>query len=131
MASLDESVRALLEQPNYAVVSTTNADGSTHSVVVWVDVEDGHIALNSAEGRVWPTNLERDPRVTVVVYPPSNPYDYVEIRGRADATHEGADEQIDRLAKKYLGQDTYPYRRPSEQRVKFIVDPQRVRHAKR
>jgi PPOX class probable F420-dependent enzyme len=130
MASLDESVRALLEQPNYAVVSTTNADGSIHSVVVWVDVEDGHIALNSAEGRVWPTNLERDPRVTVVVYPPSNPYHYVEIRGRADATHEGADAQIDRLAKKYLGQDTYPYRRPREQRVKFIVDPERVRHAK-
>jgi PPOX class probable F420-dependent enzyme len=131
VASIDEGVRALLEQPNYAVVSTTNADGSIHSAVVWVDVEDGHIALNSAEGRVWPTNLERDPRVTVVVYPPSNPYDYVEIRGRADATHDGADEHIDRLAKKYLGQDTYPYRRPGEQRVKFVVEPQRVRHAKR
>jgi PPOX class probable F420-dependent enzyme len=130
MASLDESVRLLLEQPNYAVVSTTNADGSIHSVVVWIDVEDGRIALNSAEGRVWPTNLERDPRVTVVVYPPSNPYDYVEIRGRADATYEGADAQIDRLAKKYLGQDTYPNRRPGQRRVKFIVDPERVRHAK-
>src|SRR5205085_2216460 len=120
MASIiDDDVRALFAQPNYAVVSTANADGSIHSTVVWVDIEDGHIALNSAEGRVWPTNLERDPRVTVVVYPPSNPYDYVEIRGHADATREGADEHIDHLAKKYLGQDTYPYRRPGEQRIKF------------
>ncbi len=117
----DPDVRELLEKPNYAVVSTANADGSIHSTVVWIDIEDGAVAVNSAIGRVWPSNLERDPRVTVLVYEQSNPYDYVEIRGNAKGMTDGADDHINRLAKKYLGQDTYPYRQPGEERVKFLI----------
>jgi PPOX class probable F420-dependent enzyme len=126
----DPEVQALLTQPNYAVISTHNADQSIHATVVWVDAEDGKVAVNSAVGRHWPTNLERDPRITVVVYPGDNPYDYVEIRGQATGTLEGADEHIDRLAKKYLGKDTYPFRQPGEQRIKFVIEPERVRHQK-
>jgi PPOX class probable F420-dependent enzyme len=126
----DPAVRALLEQPNYAVISTANADGSIHSAVIWVDLEDGAVAVNSAIGRVWPTNLERDPRATVLVFPASNPYEYVEIRGEAKRADDGADEHIDRLAKKYIGQDTYPFRQPGEQRVKFVITPGHVRHTK-
>ena len=88
------------------------------------------MAINSAIGRVWPTNLQRDPRVTILVYEANNPYNYVEIRGRAEATTDGADEHINLLSKKYIGQDEYPYRQPDEQRIKFVVTPQRVRHAK-
>jgi PPOX class probable F420-dependent enzyme len=131
VASIDDpGVRELLEKPNHAVISTLNADGSIHNAVIWVDLEDGAVAVNSAVGRVWPSNLERDPRVTVLVFDESNPYEYVEIRGSAKSTTEGVDEHIDRLAKKYLGQDTYPYRQPGEQRVKFLIVPDRVRHAK-
>jgi len=131
MASIsDEGVRALLEKKNHAVVSTLNADGSVHSTVVWVDVEDGRLAVNSAAGRRWPGNLERDPVITVLVYDEDNPYDYVEVRGRATARTEGADAHIDRLAKKYLGVDSYPMRRPGEQRVTFLVEPDLVRHQK-
>lgn len=131
MASLgDPAVRQLVENLNYAVVSTLNADGSVHSAVVWIGVDDGGVAINSAVGRVWPSNLERDPRVTVLLADQSNPYDYVEIRGRAEGTIDGADEHIDGLAKKYLGQDTYPYRQPGEQRIKYLITPERVRHMK-
>ncbi len=131
VASLDDTdVRALLEQPNHAVISTGNADGSVHSTVVWVDVEDGGVAVNSAAGRVWPANLERDPRATVLVFDQGNPYHYVEIRGAATATQDGADEHADRLTKKYLGLDRYPYRQPGEQRVKFVIAPERVRLVK-
>lgn len=131
MANLDDpGVRELLEKPNHAVISTSNADGSIHSAVIWVDVEDGAVAVNSAVGRIWPSNLERDPRATLLVLDPSNPYEYVEIRGTATAAPEGADEHIDRLAQKYLGQETYPYRQAAEQRVKFLVRPSRVRHSK-
>ncbi|HEY5196376.1 MAG TPA: PPOX class F420-dependent oxidoreductase [Solirubrobacteraceae bacterium] len=131
MASIDDpGVRELLEQPNYAVISTSNADGSIHSAVVWVDLEDGAVLVNSAVGRIWPTNLERDPRATVLVFEASNPYDYVEIRGDAAGTTDGADDHIDRLAKKYIGQDTYPYRQPDEQRIKYVITPGRVRHMK-
>jgi PPOX class probable F420-dependent enzyme len=129
MASLnDQAVRALLEQPNCAVISTLNSDGSIHSTVVWINTEDGAVAVNSAIGRRWPTNLQRDPRVTVLVYAGENPYEYVEIRGSATATREGADEHIDALTKKYMNQDKYPFRAPGEERIKFVIAPDRVRH---
>ena len=132
MASLsDEGVRLLTEQQtNHAVVSTLNEDGSIHGTVVWFDVRDGQIAVNSAVGRRWPSNLERDPRITVVVYDEDNPFDYVEVRGTAQGTTEGAHEHIDRLAKKYLGLDEYPAHQPGEQRVTYVVQADRVRHQK-
>ncbi len=119
----------LLDKANHAVVSTINEDGTVHSTVVWQEVADGQLSFNSSVGRHWPNNLERDPRVTVLVYAEGNPYEYVEIRGTAASTLDGADAQIDRLAKKYLDQDTYPYRQPGEQRVTFTVTPDRVRYA--
>ena len=124
----DPQVRELLTQPNYAVVSTLNPDGSIHSTIVWVNSSDGTVAVNSAVGRKWPTNLERDPRVNVLVYEAGNPYNFVEIRGRAEGTLDGADEHIDALSKKYIDQDEYPYRQPGEQRIKFVVSPEHVRH---
>ena len=133
MASLDDpGVQALLTgpRPNHAVVSTLNDDGSVHSTVVWVSLEDGRLAVNSAVGRKWPTNLERDPTVTVVVYDETNPYDYVEVRGSARGTVDGADDHIDRLAKRYLDADSYPFRTPEEQRITYVVEPTLVRHQK-
>ncbi len=126
----DEGVRRLLEARNHAVASTLNADGSVHSTVVWVDLEDGRPAVNSAVGRVWPSNLERDPRITLVVYDEGNPYEYVEIRGRAQGRLDGAADHIDRLARKYLGQDRYPWHSPDEQRITYVVEPATVRHQK-
>jgi PPOX class probable F420-dependent enzyme len=94
---------------------------------VWVDVQGGLPVLNTAEGRAWPRNLERDPRVTLTVQNLENPQEYVEIRGHvAERTHEGADEHIDALAKKYLGVDEYPARQPGEQRVIIRVKPDHV-----
>jgi PPOX class probable F420-dependent enzyme len=126
----DPGVRELLEAPNHAVIATANADGSIHSTVVWADVEDGAVAVNSAVGRIWPSNLDRDPRATLLVMDPGNPMEYVEIRGTAVKATEGADEHIDRLAKKYLDVDKYPYLQPGEQRVKYLIAPERVRHMK-
>jgi PPOX class probable F420-dependent enzyme len=124
----DPNVRELLTQPNYAVVSTQNADGSIHSTVVWVSADgDDAVAVNSAAGRLWPTNLQRDGHVNVLVFEAGNPYNFVEIRGIAEVA-DGADEHINALAKKYIGQDEYPYRQPGEQRIKFVVRPQRIRH---
>ena|ERR1700722_14787211 len=127
----DPDVRDLLEKPNYAVVSTHNRDGSMHSTVVWVSAENGGVAVNSAVGRLWPTNLERDPRVTVLVQEAGNAYNFLEIRGTATGSIDGADEHIDALAKKYIGKDEYPYRQPGEQRIKFAITPDHVRYVKR
>jgi PPOX class probable F420-dependent enzyme len=125
----DAPVKQLLDNPNHAVVSTLNEDGSIHSTVAWVSGDDGEVAVNSARGRKWPTNLERDPTVTVTIVDQNNPYEYVEIRGKAREA-DGADEHIDRLAQKYIGQEKYPYHQPGEERVKFVVSPDKVRHQK-
>ncbi len=131
MTTLDDpAVRRLLDSRNHAVCSTLNEDGSIHSTVVWVDVQDGKVAVNSAVGRKWPTNLERDPQVNVLVYDETNPYEYVEVRGTATGTTDGADAHIDRLAKKYMDADAYPFRQPGEQRITYLVDASKVRHQK-
>jgi PPOX class probable F420-dependent enzyme len=118
----------LLRAKNFCHVATLRADGSVHGVPVWVDVQDGLPTMNTAEGRAWPRNLQRDPRVTLTVQNMENPYEYVEIRGRESGrTHDGADEHIDALAKKYMDADTYPLRQPGEQRLIIRVAPEQVK----
>jgi PPOX class probable F420-dependent enzyme len=126
----DPNVQRLLDAPNVAIISTHNPDDSILSAVVWQSVEDGQVAVNSAKGRQWPTNLERDPHITLVVVDPENPYSYVQVRGRASATTGGADEHINQLSKKYIGQDEYPFRQPGEERVKFLIEPEKVTFVK-
>jgi PPOX class probable F420-dependent enzyme len=117
----------LLKGRNFCNVATLRSDGSVHAAPVWVDVQDGLPTLNTAEGRAWPRNLEHDPRITLTVQNAENPYEYVTIRGRvSERTHEGADAHIDALAMKYLGQGTYPYRQPGEQRLIIRVAPEHV-----
>jgi PPOX class probable F420-dependent enzyme len=132
MASLnDTEVKALFEAPNYAVISTKNPDGSILSAVVWISLEDGVLAVNSAEGRQWPANLDREGTTTVLVYPSENPYEFATVRGTASRATDGDDDaHIDRLAKKYINQDTYPFRQPGEVRVKYVISPDHVRYAK-
>jgi PPOX class probable F420-dependent enzyme len=128
-ARIEGRSEELLKARNFCNVATLRPDGSVHGVPVWVDLRDGRPALNTAEGRAWPNNLSRDPRVTLTVPNHENPYEYVEIRGRvAERTRDGADEHIDALARKYLGQDTYPYRQPGEVRLLITVEPEHVRY---
>jgi PPOX class probable F420-dependent enzyme len=115
----------LLRAKNFCHVATLRSDGSVQVAPVWVDIQDGQPVLNTAEGRAWPRNLERDPRVTLTVQNLENPYEYLEIRGHvAERTHDGADEHIDAMAKKYLDKDEYPFRQPGEQRVIIRVEPE-------
>jgi PPOX class probable F420-dependent enzyme len=123
-ATIDGRAEELLKGKNFCHVATIREDGTVHGVPVWVDVQEGRAVLNTAEGRAWPRNLERDPRVTLTVQNMENPYEYVEIRGTvAERTHDGADEHIDAMAKKYMDADSYPLRRPGEQRVIIRVEP--------
>jgi PPOX class probable F420-dependent enzyme len=126
-SKIEGRAEELLRDKNFCNVATLRTDGSIHAVPVWVDVQDGLAVLNTAEGRAWPRNLERDPRVTLTVQNMDNPYEYVTIRGRVtERTHAGADAHIDALAMKYLGKESYPFRQPGEQRLIIRVDPGHV-----
>jgi len=122
----DRERKFLSDNPFIGVVTDLREDGSPHSTPVWVDVDDGKVSFNTATGRAKPRHLENDPRVALIVTDPEDPYKWVSITGRAELTQQGADEQIDKLAKKYLGQDEYPWRKPEETRLKVLIDPQTV-----
>ena len=126
MRRLTADEAKLFLEPNFGSVATVRADGSPHVTPVWVDYDGEHVVFNTAEGRAKVRNLRRDPRVAIEVYGRENPYSYVAVTGTAEIVEEGADEHIDKLAKKYLGVDTYPYRRPGERRLIVRVRPERV-----
>jgi PPOX class probable F420-dependent enzyme len=127
MADLDPAHRAFLgDNPFPGVATTLRADGSPHSTVVWVDVDERGVSFNTADGRAKPRHLRADPRVSLTVVDPNNPFQWISLSGTATVTEEGADAQIDRLAKKYLGQDTYPWRSPDEQRLSVRITPDKV-----
>lgn len=118
--------RFLAENPFVGTVTTLRADGSPHSTIVWVDVEDGKVSFNTARGRAKPRHLEHDPRASLLVVDPNDSYRWVAVSGPVEVTEEGDDAQIDKLAKKYIGQDEYPWRKPEEQRLKVLIEPDRV-----
>ena len=122
----DAQLRFLAENPFVGVLTTLRRDGSPHSTVVWVDVEDGTVSFNTEEGRAKVRHLDDDSRVALIVVDPSDPYKWVSISGATDITTEGAREQIDRLAKKYLGQDEYPWANPDKRRLKVLIRPAHV-----
>jgi len=117
----------LFQKRAFAHLATLMPDGQPQVTPVWLDFDGNHIRINSARGRVKDRNMRRDPRVTLTLQDPDNPYRYLEVRGRViDIAEDGADAHIDSLAQKYLGVDTYPYRRPGERRVIYKVEPLHV-----
>jgi PPOX class probable F420-dependent enzyme len=113
----------LLNEPQIATVATVMADGSPQLTPVWIDTDGEAILFNTAKGRVKHRNLVRNPKVAVTVVDKDDFYRLVNVRGTAEIVEEGADDHIDKLAKKYLGADSYPWRKADEQRVIVRVIP--------
>jgi len=128
MTAIPEAFKDLLTTKKaFASLATVNADGTPQVTPVWFDWDGRHLRVNTARGRVKDKNLQRTPAVSLAIMDPDNPYRYVQIKGRVTAvTEAGADAHIDLLAKKYLGQDRYPYRKADEVRVTFSIAPDRV-----
>jgi PPOX class probable F420-dependent enzyme len=125
--TIPEKYRDLFSKRAFASLATLMPNGDVQVTPVWVDVDDGSVLFNSARGRVKDKNVRRDPRVTLTLIDPDNPYRYLEVRGRVvDITEKGAAQHIDKLAKKYLGVDKYPYAKPGEVRVLYRVKPEHV-----
>ena len=128
MTAIPDQYLDLLQQKKaFANLATVMPDGSPQVTPVWFDYVDGKIRVNTAKGRVKARILREGSPVALAIMDPDNPYRYVQIKGRvASITESGADAHIDALAKKYLGQDRYPYRKPDEVRVTFTIAPDRV-----
>jgi len=117
----------LFQKRAFASLATLNADGTPQVTPVWVDWDGKHLIVNTARGRVKDRNLRREPRVALSIADPDNPYRYVGIQGRvASITEDGADAHIDKMAKKYLNKDQYPFRAPGEVRVLVTIVPEKV-----
>jgi PPOX class probable F420-dependent enzyme len=125
--TIPSEFRDLLEKKAFANLATVMPDGSPQVTPVWFDFDGSHIRVNSAKGRVKDKNMRRNGQVALAILDPENPYRYLALRGVVEEiTEVGADAHIDALAKKYLGQDRYPYRSPDEVRVTYRIRPQRV-----
>ena len=127
MASIPEKFADLFQKKAFASLATIMPNGQPQVTPVWVDYDGHHVLVNSARGRKKDENIRKDPRVSLAIVDPENPYRYMEIRGRvADVTEEGADQHIDKMALKYLGKEKYPFRQPGEVRVLYKIDPEHV-----
>src|SRR5262245_29723087 len=118
--------RDLLEKKAFGQFGTIMKDGTPQVTPVWCDYDGTYVRVNSAVGRVKDKNVRRNPNVAITLQDPENPYRYLSIKGKVEViTLEGADDHIDKLAKKYLGKDKYPGRRPGEVRVMYKIRPER------
>ncbi|QLY28761.1 PPOX class F420-dependent oxidoreductase [Nocardia huaxiensis] len=131
---LDATAREWLTEPRFWVLATLNPSGQPQLTPMWADLEtiDGveHIVVNTSVGRIKDRNLRRDPRLSLCAFDPENPYARMEIRGRAVGFIEGeqAVHGMDRLTRKYLGVETYPWLLPDETRVIVLIEPDYVHH---
>jgi PPOX class probable F420-dependent enzyme len=128
MAGTLDTWRDLVESKKaFAHIATLNPDGTPQVTPVWIDYVNGKVLVNSARGRVKVRNMKPGSPVAISIIDPDNPYRYVQIRGRVSrVTEEGASAHIDKMAKKYLGKDKYPFAKPGEVRVLFEIEPTAV-----
>ena len=125
--AVPDNFKDLFAKKAFAHLGTVMPDGSPQVTPVWCDFDGTHIRVNSAKGRVKDKNMRRNPRVALALQDPDNPYRYLQIRGQVvEINEQGADDHIDSLAKKYLGKDKYPNRRPGEVRVTYTIRPEKA-----
>jgi PPOX class probable F420-dependent enzyme len=123
---LPQSVKKLLEDKAYGHVVTFTTQGNPQLTMVWMDVEGDEVLFNTSEGRRKSENLRRDPRIIVSVQDRNDPQAYAVFRGKGRVTEAGADDHIDKLAKRFLGTDKYPFRQPGEKRLIVRIDVDRI-----
>ena len=120
-------VSKIIEKNSFAFLATLMEDGSPHVSPVWIDIVDNIILINTAKGRIKQRNVSRDPRVSISLIDDENPYSMVTIRGKViEQTSIGADEHIDKLAKKYLNTDKYPGHSATMERVILRIKPEKI-----
>ena len=124
---MDPKVEKLFREKNLVFIATINLDGSPQLTPVWGDYQDGYILLNTAEGRIKHRNVLHDSRVAVCVVSHDNSLDMITIRGNVTEIIPDYDySHADKLTKKYMGLEKYPFKRPGEKRITLKIKPEHV-----
>ncbi|HZY93676.1 MAG TPA: PPOX class F420-dependent oxidoreductase [Candidatus Bathyarchaeia archaeon] len=128
MVNLTDKAKKILEGKNFVFIATVNPDGTPQVTPTWVDTDSKYVLINTAIGRIKHRNVKKNPNVALAIYDQTNPYNLVMIKGKVIdfTTGPTAEKHIDKMAKKYTGQDKYPNRRPGEQRVVLKIEPLRI-----
>ncbi|HEY6738968.1 MAG TPA: PPOX class F420-dependent oxidoreductase [Actinopolymorphaceae bacterium] len=125
MRPIPEEREDLLHKTTVGHVATVGPRGEPQSNPVWIDWDGEHLMFSQTPGRQKVHNLKRDPRIAISIHDPDEPLRYLEIRGRVDSIEDDRDYAfINKMAKKYLGKDTYPWLQPDEHRVIVRVRPE-------
>lgn len=125
MTHLTTYAQQLLDAPTYAVLATVNPDGSPHTSTMWVAREGDDVVFSTLDGRQKARNLRREPRVSVMLTDPDNPFRYAEVRGTATLTADDGVDLIHALSQKYTGQP-FPEDAVGTDRVVVRVSPTKV-----
>ena len=129
MAAIPDEAKHLFENKDFAHVATINPDGTPQVSAVWIAMDGDLITFNTAAGRVKAKNLRANPAVAISIHAQENPYENLNVQGKVvEITHDGADEDIDALAKRYMDADSYPFRQPGEERLLVKIQPEKVFH---
>jgi len=124
---MEEKAKNLFKDKNLVFIATIMKDGSPQLSPVWADFEDGHIMVNTAEGRIKHKNVVRDSRVAVSVVSQTNPLDMTTVRGNViEIIPDYEYIHINKLTKKYMGIENYPFRQPDEKRIVLKIKPDKV-----
>jgi PPOX class probable F420-dependent enzyme len=124
---IPDAFKDILQKKAFVHLATRMSDGSPQASPVWIDTEGDYLLVNSAKGRLKDRNIRADPRVALSATDPDNPYRALMLRGKVvKITEEGAEDHIDKMAQKYLGEDKYPWRRTGETRVLYYIELTKV-----
>ena len=127
LTELDDSMKRFLDEPVYATISYLRPDGSPYATQIWADHDGKHVRISITETRKKHDSFRRDGRVAMTFADHTNMFRAANMRGRVvEMTKEGAEEHIDKMAQKYLGKDTYPWRQPGEERIMVKILPERI-----
>jgi PPOX class probable F420-dependent enzyme len=117
MASLNDLARRLLDANTFATLATINPDGAPQCSVIWVKRDRDDLLFSTIRGRRKTRNMERDPRISLCLYDPADPYQAVEIRGEVTMTETGGRELINELSLRYDGE---PFKTESPEIIRVV-----------
>lgn len=127
LVEMEPKAENLFKDKNLVFIATVMKDGSPQLSPVWANYEDGHILVNTAEGRVKHKNVLRDSRVAISAVSQNNPLNMTTIRGKVIEIVPDYDYvHINKLTKKYMGVENYPFRQAGEKRIVLKIKPEKV-----